>query len=895
MASCIMFNETTINTEFYDRQTRTYGIDSLQYLNNSEIYIVNLDELACEIIKNLTLTGVKNINIIEDDNIFNGKSFYFENNKSKIKSIISYVRDLNPSINVNTFENIQSVNDIVNKSNSIIICTNIHYHSFEYNIIESTNIKAVFAYDTNFGGAVFVDAGENHIVNVPNDTTYEDLKVLRIVDNIVYVENNYLEDDDIIKFTQLQGDCDFLKNKEFIVYNSTKDSFQIDITERVNLINGFVQKIIKPFTISHDKMKDSEGFNESIEEIINYFGEYFYPMISIIGGVASTEVIKLITHKYTPLNQWFEFRDENLKNIIDNNDISELINKYNFLMVGCGALGCEWIKNLSMLGYNQLDVTDPDHIEVSNLSRQFLFRNKDVKMSKSDTAVNYIKNKFPNLNINAFNHKLSQENIDTVIELFNNKDIIINALDNVESRKFIDNMCVKYCIPLFESGTMGMKGNTQPIIPHCTESYNDSIQNDESDEKTFPVCTIKNYPNQIVHTIHWARDYFEIFTRAFENINKYKENPDFYKDLSDFDSNQCIKDINMFCSAEYDDWTDIAYLVKEMFDKEYYKDIKQLLHCYPKEHTINGELFWSNGKRCPKVITDYISTNIINYFEYTTKLLCNCMCIESDFTRKDMIQLMLDFKLPEFEPDTNKNIAKNDSEIKNIQTKDEKLFLDIDNLYIMDKYEPQYFDKDDESNYHIKFITSASNCRAEIYGIDTISEFETKGIAGKIIPAVANTTSTIVGLICLEVIKYILNKEDDNCLSYNSHFLNMSDNTFVQFEPNKILFDNYNGKKFSKWDKIMYKCNKTNDVNKFIIYIENFLGCYPLETICYDSDIIYSKMFDGDIDYNLYKLLENYLKDDKVCLTIIDANDDSIPDVIVNFQPIEEIIIEKYS
>ena len=50
------------------------------------------------------------------------------------------------------------------------------------------------------------------------------------------------------------------------------------------------------------------------------------------------------------------------------------------------------------------------------------------------------------------------------------RNIIINALDNIKARRFVDNECFKRQLPLFESGTMGLKGNTQPVIPFLTET-----------------------------------------------------------------------------------------------------------------------------------------------------------------------------------------------------------------------------------------------------------------------------------------------------------------------------------------------------------------------------------------------------------------------------------------
>ena len=156
--------------------------------------------------------------------------------------------------------------------------------------------------------------------------------------------------------------------------------------------------------------------------------------------------------------------------------------------------------------YGSVSVTDDDRIEISNLNRQFLFRRHHVGFSKCQTACMVGKGVNPEVNFNAYKLRVCAETEDIFNEGFwSDLDFVVNALDNVKARQYVDTQCVWFEKPLFESGTLGTKCHTQIILPHATVSYSDLV---DPPEQNIPLCTLKNSPYEIEHTIQWARDYF---------------------------------------------------------------------------------------------------------------------------------------------------------------------------------------------------------------------------------------------------------------------------------------------------------------------------------------------------------------------------------------------------
>lgn len=196
-----------------------------------------------------------------------------------------------------------------------------------------------------------------------------------------------------------------------------------------------------------------------------------------------------------------------------------------YFLVGAGAIGCEHLKNFAMMGLGTgpdgfVIVTDMDTIERSNLNRQFLFRSRDVGKFKSESAAQAVKQMNPEIKIVAHQNRVGPD-VENIYDddFFERLDGVANALDNIDARAYMDRRCVFYRKPLLESGTLGTKGNVQVVIPFLTESYSSSH---DPPEKSYPSCTVKNFPNQIEHTLQWAREEFDnLFKNNAENASQY--------------------------------------------------------------------------------------------------------------------------------------------------------------------------------------------------------------------------------------------------------------------------------------------------------------------------------------------------------------------------------------
>jgi ubiquitin-activating enzyme E1 len=558
------------------------------------------------------------------------------------------------------------------------------------------------------------------------------------------------------------------------------------------------------------------------------------PMSAFFGGVLAQEVVKC-TGKFTPIPGFLHYacpevlssdpvvasdctprghRNDELASVFGWSFVEKLSN-LKYFMVGCGALGCEFLKNFALNSIccgpqGSLTVTDADRIELSNLTRQFLFREHNVGQPKSKAAAVMAKVMNPGFNVTALEMfvGVKTENV------FNDDfwmplDGVCNALDNMEARFYVDNQCVKYQKSLLESGTMGPNGNVDTIVPFKTRTYQEGGK--AADTDGVPMCTLRNFPQVTDHCIEWARDQFELL---FVKLNKKLELA--ASDFAAFEAEQAkLKPaeaaadarfvLSLAQAAQSRSVQAAAQVAFDFFHYLFRDKILDLQALYPRDaRKIDSKTkedkgpFWGLEKRYPTAaVFNPADESHLAFMRSTTAMVAVALGAVSPKTEGDdswlaewhadafVADMASKLQPPKFEQspmhidgETEEMTARVIAEGQRLS---DRLMADlrvtVGSLNAV-QLVSQDFEKDDDANFHIAFVTAAANLRCDNYSIKRTDFHACKVIAGKIIAAIATTTAAVCGLVMLELFKVQQQKPTD---AYMNRQIGLATNAYTSF------------------------------------------------------------------------------------------------------------------
>ncbi|KHO01854.1 Molybdenum cofactor biosynthesis, MoeB [Metarhizium album ARSEF 1941] len=400
------------------------------------------------------------------------------------------------------------------------------------------------------------------------------------------------------------------------------------------------------------------------------------------------------------------------------------------LMVGAGGIGCELLKNLALTGFSEIHVVDLDTIDLSNLNRQFLFRQEHIKKSKAlvyiarssvtmerdekltgGQVAKEVAEKF-NPHVKIVAHHANIRDDPFAVSWFRQFNIVFNALDNLEARRHVNKMCLAANVPLIESGTTGFNGQVQVIKKGVTACYDCTAK---ETPKTFPVCTIRSTPSQPIHCIVWGKSYL------MNEIFGVSEDQSAFDHSADAENAHEIEELKKESEAleRIRDAVGTENFPQMLFDKVFNSDIERLR---------SVEDMWKL-RRKPEPL----------HYGAILAQATDAIASRDDILSDDQRVWTLEENLVVFRDSLDRL---------------SKRILDIKKKKDPSGPEPTIsFDKDDIDA--LDFVASCANIRSTIFGIDRKSRFEIKQMAGNIIPAIATTNAIVAGLCILEAFKVL--------------------------------------------------------------------------------------------------------------------------------------------
>ena len=142
----------------------------------------------------------------------------------------------------------------------------------------------------------------------------------------------------------------------------------------------------------------------------------------------------------------------------------ERLGRSSVLVVGCGALGTVTAAQLVRAGVGKVRIIDRDFIEYHNLQRQILFDEEDVRQQipKAKAAERHLRRVNSSVEVEGVVADLNYANAQRLLQ---GADLIVDGLDNLETRYLLNDAALKYGIPWIYGAAIATEGMTMTVIP----------------------------------------------------------------------------------------------------------------------------------------------------------------------------------------------------------------------------------------------------------------------------------------------------------------------------------------------------------------------------------------------------------------------------------------------
>jgi ubiquitin-activating enzyme E1 len=139
------------------------------------------------------------------------------------------------------------------------------------------------------------------------------------------------------------------------------------------------------------------------------------------------------------------------------------------LLVGAGGVGSEVVKSLALLPVAAVTVVDGAPLRRAQLARHALLRTSDVGANKAAALASGVTTRVCRGGTRVTG---VAANVDEKFDSahFDNVDVVVCAVDNVDARLYIDAQCVFRRLPLVDVSTLGARAAVVPVVPRVTDA-----------------------------------------------------------------------------------------------------------------------------------------------------------------------------------------------------------------------------------------------------------------------------------------------------------------------------------------------------------------------------------------------------------------------------------------
>ena len=357
-------------------------------------------------------------------------------------------------------------------------------------------------------------------------------------------------------------------------------------------------------------------------------------------------------------------------------------------------------------------------------------------------------------------------------------------------------------------------------------------------EEKIPLCTLKNYPYKIEHTIQWARDAFEgLFAQSIQTLAAYRDNRGYLDSLADKPDvhDEAVRQLHeLLVESPCASFDDCIRWAAKLFHKLFYTEIQQLVFQFPVEPRgwadsqrdfvdANGNKFWSGNKLYPNSIefdeTVFPRVGLerrtrCTWTSFGTRRICTRRI--SEFRKSRTIRICCRWSeasdsprlcptpvgTPRFLAPRYHQHQRGDREAGRGTAGSRGSAVGADGsrgIREGRRRKPPH-------RLHRRLRQSA---RGEVgfgglfersYGISQADRSTVKKISGKIIPAISTTTAFVTGLVAVEIYKLTAGMKEIE--SYRNCFANLSMPMLCATEPGACQKFTTGKKTFSEWDHV---------------------------------------------------------------------------------------------